>query len=302
MPFFLSVFLMFLLVAAPASATTVEEALAGCYPAASFSEAHYPGEKDIARTNNLRREAGSPFNAGGTPIFVKGKILDEHCQPVTGAKIDMWQADSDGKLVTEKDGEDFLGAGRTYSNNLGEYSFITILPGIIKGEHAPYLNIGVSADKFSPLYTRMYFPDNADNAKDAELQKADKASKPYGVKYEKSGSDVTYIYNIRMVAGEARPKEDEESEENNDDTAEAVSEDESAPEASAEDVKEEVKSDSDTGTDAESTEAPEKTIPEPAAEPALEGEEPEAAPAAEPAKKEEPKPAAEQQPAEGPAQ
>ncbi len=189
------------LCAAPAGAESLEEAVAGCQPTAEFVPHSYPGMIIMGSTNNLRRGVGSAFLAQGKPIFIKGKVLDADCLPVTGAKVEMWQANASGvylKMLNEE--EDFSGSGRSYTNNLGEYSFITIMPGKPKeGGGAPHVNFTVNAGgKLSKFSTRMYFPDDPANAGDDDLQDAMKEYHPVGVKMARPGKDDIYIYNIQL--------------------------------------------------------------------------------------------------------
>ena len=80
----------------------------------------------------------------GQKIIVYGKILDQFYNPLDGILIEIWQANSGGKYLHEKDKNDapidknFAGCGRYITSNDGFYEFITIKPGAY-----PYPNRGI---------------------------------------------------------------------------------------------------------------------------------------------------------------
>ncbi|MCB2082325.1 MAG: hypothetical protein KDD76_06765, partial [Rickettsiales bacterium] len=92
----------------------------------------YPGTAKINRTNNLRRKTGSAWVAKGVPVLIKGRVLDERCVPVPHALVEIWQADSKGRTLDGKGTHImdpfFQGSGAAYTNNVGEYSFLTVYP------------------------------------------------------------------------------------------------------------------------------------------------------------------------------
>ena len=64
--------------------------------------------------------------------------LNNKCKPITNAVLDIWQANSFGKynhqadLSESRKDNDFYGYMRLLSNEKGEYSFNSILPGSYK--------------------------------------------------------------------------------------------------------------------------------------------------------------------------
>lgn len=103
--------------------------------------------KDIIRkldndlTLNFSKKNQIPI---GQKIIVHGKILDQFHNPLDGILIEIWQANSGGKYLHEKDKNDapidknFAGCGRYITSNDGFYEFITIKPGAY-----PYPNRGI---------------------------------------------------------------------------------------------------------------------------------------------------------------
>ena len=122
-------------------------------------------------TNNLAKKVGSFYRAFGEIIFVQGTITDSFRVPIDGVVIEIWQKNSAGKYHTllEPDSEFvdkfFNMSGRTVTDNLGNYHFITIMPGATVGR-APHININVYHPKFGKLETEMYFQQHPYNDSD----------------------------------------------------------------------------------------------------------------------------------------
>ncbi len=118
--------------------------------------------EDFATTNNLVKKTGSFYRAFGEIIFIQGTLTDSFNVPIDGAVIEIWQKNSAGKYHTllESDSEFidkyFNMSGRTVTDNLGNYHFITIMPGSTPGR-APHINMNVYHPKFGKLETEMYF-------------------------------------------------------------------------------------------------------------------------------------------------
>lgn len=158
---------------------------AGCRVTPNIEILHEPN-KGIKPSNNLYRKPGSARYARGNFIIIKGKILDHECTPVENAIVQIWQTDNTGKYIEDyettsewqiKDpdyDENFAYSGASSTNNLGEFSFMTIFPaphidspdGIV----APFINVKIMHDKFKYIDTRIYFKNHPRNAKDETLQ------------------------------------------------------------------------------------------------------------------------------------
>ncbi|MEK0084627.1 protocatechuate 3,4-dioxygenase subunit beta [Benzoatithermus flavus] len=71
----------------------------------------------------------------GERIIVHGRVLDENARPVPGALIEIWQANAGGRYRHVNDDyvaaldPNFIGCGRTLSDEEGWYRFRTIKPG-----------------------------------------------------------------------------------------------------------------------------------------------------------------------------
>ena len=125
----------------------------------------------FSTTNNLAKKVGSFYRAFGEIIFIQGTLTDSFAVPISGAIIEIWQTNSAGKYHTllDKNSEYvdpyFSMSGRTITDNLGNYSFITVMPGSVPGR-APHINMNVYHPKFGKLETEMYFEKHPYNNSD----------------------------------------------------------------------------------------------------------------------------------------
>lgn len=127
--------------------------------------------ENFTMNNNLSRKPGAFYRASGEIILLQGTITDSFGVPIDGAVMEIWQTNSAGKYHTllEKDSEYidkyFSMSGRTVSDNLGNYHFVTIMPGSISGR-APHINMNIYHKKFGKLETEIYFQDHPYNSTD----------------------------------------------------------------------------------------------------------------------------------------
>jgi protocatechuate 3,4-dioxygenase beta subunit len=107
----------------------------------------------------------------GERIFVVGRILDEDGRPVRKTLVELWQANAAGRYRHPTDQHDapldpnFTGAGRTLTNDEGEYRFLTIKPGAYPWKNTynawrpSHLHFSLFGPAFATrLITQMYFP------------------------------------------------------------------------------------------------------------------------------------------------
>lgn len=115
------------------------------------------------------------LNFTGTPalgerIIVHGRVLDESARPVSGALIEIWQANAGGRYRHKKDGylapldPNFGGCGRTISDAQGRYEFLTVRPGAypwpngVNDWRPMHIHFSVFGSGFGQrLITQMYF-------------------------------------------------------------------------------------------------------------------------------------------------
>jgi len=122
--------------------------------------------------------AGGQITAGDLVIDetsysarISGRVLDEDGNPVTGALIEVWQANAAGRYAHRSDQHpapldpNFSGAGRCLTDAEGGYRFITIKPGAYpwRNHHnawrPQHVHFSLFGRAFTQrLVTQMYFP------------------------------------------------------------------------------------------------------------------------------------------------
>jgi protocatechuate 3,4-dioxygenase alpha subunit len=107
--------------------------------------------------------------ADPTAVLLTGRVLDGAGEGVPDALLEIWQADSDGRVVRRpgslhRDGFTFTGWGRAATDNTGRYRFTTVLPGAATGG-VPFIAMTVFArGLLDCLFTRVYLPGTAQDA------------------------------------------------------------------------------------------------------------------------------------------
>ncbi len=122
--------------------------------------------------------------AGGKPhgqyIEIRGQVREENAKPAVNVILELWQANAAGKYNHPYDSSDralddnFLGFGRCPTDPDGRYCFRTVMPGGYRvgqtQERAPHLNLSLlGSGIMRRLITKMYFPGEPTNARDALL-------------------------------------------------------------------------------------------------------------------------------------
>ena len=136
----------------------------------------YPLQKPLDQDNNLTQIAGQPGRAQGDLLQVIGQVTDQHGQPISGAKLEIWQTNTFGRYHHRNDRRDvpldphFQGYGQDQSDAAGAYRFLTIKPAPYPASGAwvrpPHIHFAVSAPGVKTLLTQMYFSDSPLNAQD----------------------------------------------------------------------------------------------------------------------------------------
>ncbi|MGN7661365.1 MAG: protocatechuate 3,4-dioxygenase [Anaplasma sp.] len=136
-------------------------------------------------SNNLSRKPGSSAVADGEPIYVVGRVTDAECRPLGNVNVFIWQADSrglySGASAVERGSEassgtydiNFSGSGKATTDNLGNFSFITVMPGRHMGR-SPRIHFLVKREGFPEFQTEMFF-ESPDDHEDSNLSRIPKA-------------------------------------------------------------------------------------------------------------------------------
>lgn len=136
----------------------------------------YPILKPLDKDADLTLIGRKKTRAAGKIVHVTGRVLNEQGQPVKGAKIEIWQANTWGRYSHASDPNttaqldpNFQGYTILTTDSLGRYRFKTIKPGAYPATETwmrpPHIHFDVFG-KTDRLITQMYFPDEPLNGKD----------------------------------------------------------------------------------------------------------------------------------------
>ena len=134
----------------------------------------YPDKLPLDTDNDLIVINDSITPAIGEVTHLTGRVMDLQGKPLRNAKVEIWQKNAAGKYHSLLDprseyiDKHFSMSGRSITDNLGNYSFITILPGGSPGR-APHINMNVSHPKFGKLQTEVYFEKHPFNESDFQF-------------------------------------------------------------------------------------------------------------------------------------
>jgi protocatechuate 3,4-dioxygenase beta subunit len=118
---------------------------------------------------DLTQVQGRPGRATGEVIYVHGRVLDPSCQPVKGALVEIWQANTWGRYDHEKDAgnprpldPNFQSWAEMLTDAEGRFRFKTIKPGAYPADdngwvRPPHIHFRISRRGFHELITQMYF-------------------------------------------------------------------------------------------------------------------------------------------------
>jgi protocatechuate 3,4-dioxygenase beta subunit len=122
-----------------------------------------PQEADLTS-----QHAAAPI---GERILVSGRVLDESGRPVSGALVEIWQANAAGRYRHATDDHDapldpnFTGCGRVLTDGGGRYAFKTIKPGAYPWRNhynawrPAHVHLSIFGRGFMQrLVTQFYFP------------------------------------------------------------------------------------------------------------------------------------------------
>ena len=135
----------------------------------------YPDTIPADSDNDLVHVAGRPSRAAGAATRITGRVLDRSGRPMTGAQVEIWQCDANGRyhhVADRRAGRpldpNFQGYGRTVTDNAGTYAFLTIRPVPYPGR-TPHIHFAVRGQGFEPFVTQMYVAGEPRNERDPLL-------------------------------------------------------------------------------------------------------------------------------------
>lgn len=178
----------------------------------------YPHVKNGDGDVDLTTIQGQPGQAEGEVILVRGRILDEACDPIPQALVEIWQANHHGRYAHEGDANNprpldpnFEGWGEMTTDARGQYGFRTIKPAAYPIDPAnpdewrtPHIHFRISRRGYHELVTQMYFDGETLNEEDFilnDLSAADQASVVLSPQPDEAGIPVfTFDLHLRQVS------------------------------------------------------------------------------------------------------
>jgi len=169
------------------------------------------------------RGAGEPI---GERIIVTGRILDENGAPVSGAMVEIWQANAAGRYLDREDQHhapedpNFLGAGRMITGDDGWYRFLTLRPGAYPwGNHSnawrpPHIHFSIfGTNIMTRLITQMYFEGDPLLQYDpiyggASEEACVRMVADFSLEHTEEGFALGYLWDIVIRGPKATPFED----------------------------------------------------------------------------------------------
>ncbi|XP_045157079.2 catechol 1,2-dioxygenase-like [Mercenaria mercenaria] len=91
-------------------------------------------------------------------LLVEGRVMDESCQPLSGARIEVWQADHEGHYLFRDNCRGYF-----FSENGGHYAFLSLHPGTYSTDpegglfRPAHIHFRVLKPGYDILVTQMYF-------------------------------------------------------------------------------------------------------------------------------------------------
>lgn len=140
----------------------------------------YPQIKPLDMDADLTVLAGKQGRAQGKIVHLMGRVLNLKGEPVSGAEVKIWQANTHGRYSHPSDSNtapldpNFQGYGVQITDAEGRYRFKTIKPGaypeVLGGQmRTPHIHFEV-AGKTDRVVTQVFFPNEPLNGQDNILQ------------------------------------------------------------------------------------------------------------------------------------
>ena len=108
-----------------------------------------PFYKKGAPNSSTLRAPGDP----GFPLRVAGKVSNTRGERVEGVRIDIWQADHEGRY----DVKGYRYRAKILTASAAEYAVETVMPGHYSDRPAQHIHYQITAPGHRPLNTQVYF-------------------------------------------------------------------------------------------------------------------------------------------------
>lgn len=135
----------------------------------------FPLDVPVDSDADLTWIKGHATRAAGQVIEVRGRVLDQKGNPISGARLDLWQANAAGRYSHPADpaiaplDPHFQGFASVVSDSQGDWRIVTIKPGGYDspiGNRPPHIHFDIRGRTHRNV-AQLYFPEDAEgNAKD----------------------------------------------------------------------------------------------------------------------------------------
>lgn len=158
----------------PSPAVEASSASPASVPTPAPAPSCTPGSRTPSSTEGPFFTSGSPERASliepgieGSKLVITGYVLNSECQPISGAKVDFWQADSDG----DYDNQGYRLRGHVFTDTSGMYRQETIETALYSGRTRHH-HVKVTPPGGQTLTTQLYFPNEPANEDDSIFRPA----------------------------------------------------------------------------------------------------------------------------------
>ncbi|TMV04367.1 dioxygenase family protein [Brucella haematophila] len=163
--------------------------------------------------NDLTRIAPGRPRADGDAVELSGRLVDSNGRPLAGVLVEIWNANKYGRYghvldsSMHKPDPNFLGLGRTITDEAGNYRFLTIRPGSYLarpdiGRWRPaHIHFSIRGGG-SRMITQMYFAGDPYNLTDQQaLFMGDDFDRNVGKQYQTAADDTVHGYRFDIAIG-----------------------------------------------------------------------------------------------------
>lgn len=169
----------------------------------------YPERKPADSDADLTRVRGRGTQAEGQIITVSGRLFSLRGPLLSGALVEIWQADAKGRynhpsdIAEETRDLDFQGYGALRTRSDGRFHFRTVKPRHYltgTGPRTPHIHFRVTSASGRELVTQMYFPGEPMNRKDQIFRRlAGSAARDAATATTRSRAPFAYHYDIVLA-------------------------------------------------------------------------------------------------------
>jgi protocatechuate 3,4-dioxygenase beta subunit len=131
----------------------------------------YPDRLPSDQDADLTAVAGRPGRAAGQILYLSGRVMDTRGRPLSGARLELWQANAHGRYMHSADGDasgpldpNFQGYASLRADAEGRYRLKTIKPAPYSGRTA-HLHFNAEGGRVK-LTTQMFFEGERQNERD----------------------------------------------------------------------------------------------------------------------------------------